>query len=413
VHAMRTGRALAALALVLVASACRSDPPAGPGTELLIAVNAPFSENPAVAEMILNGAELAVRQVNDGGGIDAGGDRYTFRIQRYDSAHSPRKALDNARMAIEDGAIAIVDEGTGLDATWTEAARAEIPICVVYQGGIGMVDPEARPNVFRIAPTDHGIAFRYAEYLVPKGLKVALVHDDSDYGQQGRRAFDEAFGRVPDAIAARVTVPAASADIAPQVLEARRAGATALLVWGRSTTVVEVLRAARDSAWDVPVYTAPSGEDPLVRERLAEHPDWLDGLVFASGRMTAEVGPEPFLAFQSAYHEAFGRQEVGVETSAGETVIQPPDYAMYAYDFVKVLAAAIELARGTGRAAVLDALEQVDVAGANGDERGFNEINHEGVVDDDVYFAVIEDMTYRPVEDDPLSSTLDVIDQTP
>ena len=33
--------------------------------------------------------------------------------------------------------------------------------------------------------------------------------------------------------------------------------------------------------------------------------------------------------------------------------------------------------------------------GANGDQRGFNENNHEGVVDDDVYFARFKDMTMR------------------
>ena len=51
------------------------------------------------------------------------------------------------------------------------------------------------------------------------------------------------------------------------------------------------------------------------------------------------------------------------------------------------------------------------VAGANGDQRGFNERNHEGVVDDDVYFAKFDGMTYRPVQDDPLSKTLVPIEQ--
>ena len=93
--------------------------------------------------------------------------------------------------------------------------------------------------------------------------------------------------------------------------------------------------------------------------------------------------------------------------------MQPPDYAMYSYDFVNVLAAAIQ-ARGRRRAtgrSVLAALNQVTVARANGDERGFNERNHEGVVDDDVYFAKFHDMTYQPVKDDPLSATLVPIEQ--
>ena len=63
------------------------------------------------------------------------------------------------------------------------------------------------------------------------------------------------------------------------------------------------------------------------------------------------------------------------------------------------------------REALLDALNEVTVSGANGDERGFNLHNHEGVVDDDVYFARFEDMTFAPVDDDPLSSTLPEISQ--
>lgn len=406
-------RAALALTFVLLGAACQpaGGPPEDAG-ELLVAVNAPFSRAPFVGRTILQGTELAVREINAAGGIEAGGRSYRLRVRRYDNALSPERALDNVRRAIDDGAVAILDEGTGLDATWSHAARARIPICVVYQGGLGMVDPDARPNVFRIAPTDHGVAFRFAEYLVPKGLKVALVHDDSDYGQRGRQAFEEAFQHTPDAVAAIVSVPAASADVAPQVLEARREGATALLVWARSSSVAQVVRAVRSAGWDVPVYSAPSGQDPLVRQQLADRPEWVDGFTFASGRMTAEVGPGPFLAFQSAYHRTFGRDEAGVETSAGKPVFQPPEFAMYPYDFVKVLAAAIGAARGVDREAVLAALEQVDVQGANGDERGFNEINHEGVVDDDVYFAVFRDMTFRPVDDDPLSSTLEEIPQT-
>jgi ABC-type branched-subunit amino acid transport system substrate-binding protein len=85
---------------------------------------------------------------------------------------------------------------------------------------------------------------------------------------------------------------------------------------------------------------------------------------------------------------------------------------MYAYDFTRLVIAALQAAGGAGdRAKVLQEMNQVTIAGANGDERGFNEKSHEGVVDDDVYFARFQDMTYRPVKDDPLSSTLPAIVQ--
>src|SRR5262249_32113507 len=160
--------------------------------------------------------------------------------------------------AISDGAVAIVDEGTGIDASWPVANAAHVPICIVYQGGEGMVDPVARPNVFRIAPTDHGVSFRYPEYLAPNGLKVARMTDDTDYGRQGQVALADAWDHVPQNVAARIQIPSTATDVSPQVLQARQAGATALLVWARAATIAEVVRAARSSGWDVPIYTPPS-----------------------------------------------------------------------------------------------------------------------------------------------------------
>lgn len=398
--------------LVVLAACGKGGAEPTSGKRLLIAVDAPFSQDAFVGTTIARGVRLAVDQIARRGGIRVGDASYTFTVKRYDSGLSAAKAVANVRQAVEDGAVAIVDEGTGIDASWEVADAAHVPICVVYQGGEGQVDPVARPDVFRIAPTDHGVSFRYAEYLEPKGLKVALMTDDTDYGRQGAVALADAWDHIPRAVAAKITVPSSGTDVAPQVLEARRAGATALLVWGRAATVAEVLRAARSSGWDVPVYAPPSGEDPLVRQQLADHPEWVDGLTFAAGRMTAERGAGPFLRFQRAYVAAFGRDDTGVTTSDGAKVFQPPDYAMYPYDFVNVLAKAVEATHGQAGAPLVQALNEVETRGANGDERGFNEKNHEGVIDDDIYFATFRDMTYRPVRDDPLSSTLPTIDQT-
>jgi len=398
-------------AVLLAATACSHQGGSPAGKRLLIAVNAPFSQEAFVGQTIFQGVQLAMNQLNDKG-FEAGGVRYTFIVKKYDTALSPSKAVANVRQAVADGAIAIVDEGTGIDASWTVANDAHVPICIVYQGGEGQVDPATRPNVFRIAPTDHGVSFRYAEYLAPQGLKVALMTDDTDYGRQGEVALDDAWGHIPENVAGKIQIPSTASDVSPQVLQARRAGATALLVWARAATIAEVVRAARSSGWNVPVYTPPSGEDPLVRQQLADHPEWVDGLTFAAGRMTAERGPGPFLAFQDAYTTAFGRDDTGVQTADGKTVYQPPDYGMYPYDFVNLLSVAVGATNGAGGEPLVQALNEVETRGANGDERGFNEKNHEGVIDDDTYFASFHDMTYAPVKDDPLSSTLPTILQT-
>ncbi|HVU79392.1 MAG TPA: ABC transporter substrate-binding protein [Gaiellaceae bacterium] len=405
-------RLLPALALVAVcATACGSHHETSRGKPLLVVVNAPFSKTPYLGRTIANGVRLAVTQV-DASGLRVGGEQYHLRVRTMDDALSPARAVANVRKAVADGAVAIVDDGTGVDASWRVAATRGVPICIVFDGGSSLVDPATRPNVFRIAPTDHGIAFRLAEYLVPKGLRIAILHDDSDYGQNGWDELRKAFSADPRSVVSEQTVPADALDLAPQILRARRARATALLVWGRPATIAAAITAARTARWQVPFFTPPTGADPFVRQQLADHPAWVDGLTFAAGRLTAEVGPRPFESFAQQYEHSFGVDKVGVKTRAGAEVTQPPETAMYAYDFTNLLAAALRSAASTDPGKVRQALEQVTVEGANGDDRSFNHVSHEGVVDDDIYFARFHDMTYAPVKDDPLSATLPTLAQT-
>jgi ABC-type branched-subunit amino acid transport system substrate-binding protein len=396
---------------LLILTGCGGSSKATQRSELTIVVNAPFSRSPYLGRTIENGARLAANEVN-ASGIRIGDTTYNLRITTMDTALSPANAVVNMRRVVGDHAIAVVDEGTGIDASWRIANSVGMPVGIVFEGGRQLVDPVTRPNVFRIAPSDHGIAFRLAEYLVPKGLKLALLHDDSDYGAAGEQALTSAFSQNRSSVAIDETLPADALDLGPQVLRARRAHATGLLVWGRPATIAAVLTAARSSGWNVPVFTPPAGADPFVRQQLADHPQWIDGLTFAGGRLTAEVGTRPFLTFEQKYESAFGVDRVGVTTRGGLPVIAPPESAMYAYDFVNLVAAAVLKAASTSPAKITAALNDVTTEGANGDQRAFNKNNHEGVVDDDIYFARFHDMTYTPVKDDPLSATLPTLPQT-
>jgi branched-chain amino acid transport system substrate-binding protein len=372
----------------------------------VIAVDAPFSTDPYVASTIANGVRLAAQAHGN-----RSGDYTSFKVVTYDNAGSPSRAVADVRRAIADHAAAIVTDGTGVDAGWRVAAKADLPMGIVYDGDERLVDPKARPNVFRIAPTNHGMAFRLAEYLVPKHVKLAFLTDDTGYGRAGLSSLNRAFSENRSSVVARVEIPSSATDLAPQVLQARRSGATGLLVWGRPASIAEAVTAARSSGWKVPIYAPPAAEDPLVRQELASRPSWLDGLTFVTGRLTAEGGVAPWYDFQTSYSASFGTEKVGVKDAQGRPVIQPPEFAMYAFDFTNLLAAAVNRALTSHGPQVIRQLNQVSVQGANGDSRGFNEASHEGVVDDDVYFARFNGMVFRPVTDDALSKTLPPIVQ--
>ena len=398
--------------VALLAAGCGGSTKSSSPKNLVIAVDVPVTGSPYIAQTIRQGVELATSNLNGGGGARVGKQSYMLRVKLYDNHLSARQGVEDTRRALDAGAATIVTDGTGVDATWQLARQKGVSISITYDGGSGLVDAEKRPNVFRIAPTNHGIAFRYAEYLIPKKLKVGLLSDDSAYGREGASDVAKAFSQNPESVALKLTLPAGQPDLSAQILRARRSGATALLVWGQPPTIAAVLSAARSIGWQVPVYTPPTGADPFIRQQLADHPKWVDGLTFASGRLTAEVGTGPFTNFQSQYEAAYGPDPVGVKTSNGQKVVQPPEFGMYSYDFIHVLVAAITHAGSVEPAKVTSALNQVTAQGANGDARGFNEHNHDGVVDDDIYFARFHDMTYQPVQDDPLSATLPPIAQT-
>jgi hypothetical protein len=93
-------------------------------------------------------------------------------------------------------------------------------------------------------------------------------------------------------------------------------------------------------------------------------------------------------------------------------VVQPPDWSMFPYDSVELVADALTHAGATG-SALLHALEgHAVITGANGDERGFQASTREGVSPDDMYFATFHGFVFAPVRNDPLSQGLPAVPQT-
>jgi ABC-type branched-subunit amino acid transport system substrate-binding protein len=313
---------------------------------------------------------------------------------------------------VQEGAVAFVTDGVGAAALAAVSDPAHLPVFVDFEGGTSFIDPRRHPTLFRMAPSNDAMCRRLADYLADTQQRrsFAVIGDDSAYGREGaaNAAADLLHDKVP--VVSVQTVPEGASDVSAQVLAARRTGAKVLVVWGRATTVASVLRAVRSSGWDAKVVTGPTGEDPLVRQRLADHPQWVDGLTFVSFRITSESGPEPFAAYRRAYEKRYGADKIGVRAD-GRDVVMPPDWSMFAYDTVNLVKAALDRAGTTDRAALFDALLHVTITGANGDERGFGPDDREGVSPDDMYFATFRHMRFHPNRDDKLSTNLPQVPQ--
>jgi ABC-type branched-subunit amino acid transport system substrate-binding protein len=393
--------------LVLAAPACSSG--AGSGStkgEALVVVSAPLTAQPWIGRFAERGAKLAADQLNAGGG--AAGRKVVISV--LDNGGSPQRAVANARTAVAQGAVALVTDGVGAEAVSEITDTASLPVFIVFEGGSSLIDPKARPSLFRMAPANKPMATRLSDYLSEKTKVASILADDSTFGREGAAQTRLAFARNEIEVASDDSVPEGASDVAAQVLAARRAGASALVVWARATGVAAVIRAARARGWAVPIYAGPTGEDPLVRQRLADRPEWVEGLTFVSFRITSETGPAPFAAYRKAYEKKFGVDRVGV-SAGGKPVVMPPDWSTYSYDSVKLVAAALKNSGGKGGADLMQALHRTVITGANGDERGFGVEDREGVSPDDMYFGRFHDMRFVPVTDDILSTGLPTVAQ--
>ena len=399
----RTARVVLAVAALAAATGCAG---AGPsGTDALVVVSVPTSAEQWVARFAERGAKLAADELNAKGGIEYGGRKHKVVVQVLDNGGSPQQAASIARTAVARRAVALITDGTGAEAVAAVSGPAALPVFVVFEGGEGFIDPDRRPTLFRLAPANRPMATRLADYVSEKRPTVALLTDDSSYGRDGRSSLQAAFRRDELALTADVVVPASATDLAPAVARARRGGADTLVVWARASVVAEAVRAVRSTGWDAALYTGPSGEDPLVRQRLAAHPEWVDGLTFVSFRVTSETGPAPFAAYRKAYVSKYGEEKLGF----GDVLV-PPDWSMFSYDATRLVAAALKKAGAPG-AALMRALDDTVITGANGDERGYSPSDREGVVPDDMYFGRFKGLRYAPVTDDLLSTNLPEVPQ--
>jgi ABC-type branched-subunit amino acid transport system substrate-binding protein len=390
--------------LALGVAGCTSTA-AAPKGDALVVVSAPLSSSAWVGDFVSKGAKLAVAQVNAGHGRH-------LRLEVLDNGGSAQTTVAQARKAVSDGAVAFITDGVGAKAVAAVTDPVKLPVFITFEGGASLTDPVKLPTLFRLAPANEDLCRRLADYLadVRRGQSIALISDDSEYGVEGAANVKADLLHDELKVVAQQTIPSGARDVSAQVLAARRSGAKVLVVWARAAGVAAVIRTARSSGWGVPVYTGPAGEDPLVRQQLADRPQWLDGTVFVSFRITSETGGAPFAAFRKVYEKAYGTGTFGVK-SDGKLVQQPPDWSMYSYDAVNLVEAALNRAKVADRTKVYEGIQSIVITGANGDERGYGPDDREGVSPDDMYFAYFKGMRFFPKLDDKLSTLLPVVPQ--
>ncbi|MGQ4880510.1 ABC transporter substrate-binding protein [Billgrantia sp. LNSP4103-1] len=293
---------------------------------------------------IFDGARLAVKQINEQGGI-LGGQELT--MPNADTTCSDASAASNAadRMVNSEEVTAIVGAlCTG--ATVAAANSAAIP------GGVVMVSPastapavtELDDNdlVFRTVPSDAYQGEILAKLMLEKGFdEVAVTYVNNDYGQGLADAFTAAFEAGGGTVAENLAHEDGRADYRSELGSLSASGTDTLVVLAYADGSGQtILRQAYESG----MFNQYAGADGMVGSSLVDAvgADALEGMI-----ATRPGSPE--LPGTDIFNEA--AEQDGFDPSAV--------FAAQAYDAAFLLALAIEQNGSAEREGLSEALRNV------------------------------------------------------
>jgi branched-chain amino acid transport system substrate-binding protein len=217
------------------------------------------------------GTELAVKEINDAGGIDG---RKIELIVR-DTQSDATKAVN---------AIAELTHRQKVHVVWgplnSGETLAATPLCA--RDGIPMIQPcwvdnlidvKKYPMAFRNAPTNMQIGTAANHYVlnVLKKKKVAVIGDNAGYATATVAAYVPLLKEQGAAIAYQGNVDSANPDLKPELLRMRDAGAEAIMPWSvNAGFLARICNARGQMGWDVPIVgqtTLGSGQTKALLEK--------------------------------------------------------------------------------------------------------------------------------------------------
>ncbi|MDQ3695966.1 MAG: ABC transporter substrate-binding protein [Chloroflexota bacterium] len=289
-----------------------------------------------------NSAELAVNQINEGGGVNG----QPVELIPGDTATSPQQAVEEARRMIEiEGVSALVGpagSGEALPVAESVAGPAGVPV----------ISPSATSPALSVA-NDNGVFFRttisdaaqgvvIADLALEQGYATACVlYVNNAYGQGLNDAFAERFTAEGGEVTEQVPHEQEQASYASELATCTADSPDVMIAIGYPESGGVFLRELIE-AGDPPALLLSDG---LLSEDLFAELGWES---FAGTIGTAPGGAESAAstAYSEAYNEAYGEA-------------QAVPYLREVYDAVFLIAAAAQAAGANDAASILGELQAV------------------------------------------------------
>jgi branched-chain amino acid transport system substrate-binding protein len=254
-------RATLVAGAVVGAAACSKGAGGDAGDVIKVGVYGPFTggSSPMGASM-RDGARLAADEINAKGGVLG---KKIQLVERDDQATPERGAQVMQDLVSNEKVVAVlgpINTGVAL-ASYKYPMQAKIPLLINVSAG-APVNELFKDNpdnyVFRIAASDDIQAeMIVADAVETRGLKkVAFLCDETNYGQNGCKKMTEALTRrgLTPVYVGKFKIK--DTDMTPQLQEARKAGAQAILAYGIGPELAQIANGMSKLGYKVPMIAS-------------------------------------------------------------------------------------------------------------------------------------------------------------
>jgi len=294
----------------------------------------------------LEGAMLAVEQVNAAGGIN--GRKVAFVNVNSESDNT--KTVSGAKRLLEqENVVAIVGpmSSGSVFAVADTIERAQVPMIANGASRGIVLPPEKRKFTFLAPLTDVVVQSVMLKDMQAKGIKkIAVLNSDVAFGTSGRDSLEKGVAAYGITIVAKETFGNADTDMTPQLTKIRASDAEATVIWATGPGLAISTKNHRALGVKTPLYLAHSAND-FNFLRLAG--DAANGVLLPSSKIYV-TGSLPANDPQKPVVERFVRD---YEKKYGKP---PATFAGNGYDAAMMLMNAIKQV-GTDAAKIRAAIE--------------------------------------------------------
>ena len=313
-------------------------------------------------QAVKNGAELAIKEINEAGGINGYQIEYNFQDDEMDNEKSV-----NAYNTLKDWGMNILVGAVTSGCCVAVAAESQNDnLFQITPSGSSVDCINGNENVFQVCFTDPNQGVGAADYIGQNNVatKVAVIYDSSDVYSSGifAKFKEEAASQNFEIVSEEAFTADNKTDFSVQLAKAQEAGADLVFLPIYYSEASLILKQA-DSMGYAPKFFGCDGLDGILGvenfdQKLAE------GVMLLTP-FAADAKDDATQKFVSAYEAAYG-----------ET---PNQFAADAYDAVYVVKAAAEKCEATPADSVTDLCDKLKAA--------MQEISYDGLTGDSMSWS--------------------------